>query len=55
MANEHLTTIFKLAEKEDRDSMKASISFLSDVVGTKYVLCNMLALASRGAVPSILG
>ncbi|WKX88571.1 hypothetical protein Q1695_008316 [Nippostrongylus brasiliensis] len=35
LANEHLTTIFKLAEKEDRDSMKASLSFLADVVGTK--------------------
>ncbi|EPB67860.1 BRO1-like domain protein [Ancylostoma ceylanicum] len=35
IANEHLTAILKLAEKEDRDTMRASISFLSDVVGNK--------------------
>ncbi|KAL6732882.1 hypothetical protein Aduo_003594 [Ancylostoma duodenale] len=35
VANDHLTAILKLAEKEDRDTMRASISFLSDVVGNK--------------------
>ncbi|ETN69566.1 BRO1-like domain protein, partial [Necator americanus] len=35
IANEHLMAILKLAEKEDRDTMKASISFLADVVGNK--------------------
>ncbi|VDK52241.1 unnamed protein product [Cylicostephanus goldi] len=35
IANDHLTAILKLAEKEDRDAMRASIAFLSDVVGIK--------------------
>ncbi|KAJ1349674.1 Tyrosine-protein phosphatase non-receptor type 23 [Parelaphostrongylus tenuis] len=35
LADDHLSSIMKLAEKEDRESMKASISFLSDVVVTK--------------------
>ncbi|PIO68197.1 hypothetical protein TELCIR_10029 [Teladorsagia circumcincta] len=35
IANEHLSAVFKSAEKEDRDTMRASIAFLSDVVGTK--------------------
>ncbi|KAK6017295.1 BRO1-like domain protein, partial [Ostertagia ostertagi] len=35
IANEHLNAVFKSAEKEDRDTMRASIAFLSDVVGTK--------------------
>ncbi|KJH44121.1 BRO1-like domain protein [Dictyocaulus viviparus] len=35
IAEEHLTSIIKLAEKEDRDAMKSSIAFLSDVVVTK--------------------
>ncbi|XGW23830.1 hypothetical protein V3C99_005780 [Haemonchus contortus] len=35
IANDHLNAVIKAAEKEDRDTMKASIGFLSDVVGTK--------------------
>ncbi|VDM56757.1 unnamed protein product [Angiostrongylus costaricensis] len=35
LADDHLSSIMKLAEKEDRESMKASISFLADVVVTK--------------------
>ncbi|KAE9419063.1 hypothetical protein Angca_005103, partial [Angiostrongylus cantonensis] len=35
LADDHLCSIMKLAEKEDRESMNMSISFLADVVVTK--------------------